>query len=234
MALAFIGRMARSGPPEWHQVPDLLRQIALGTLAPVLAVSAFIGATATLMGYHAFLPLGTQSMIGSFAGLVTVRELAPLLAGAMIAAKPGTATTAALATMRSSDQVDALEAMGVDPAAHLLWPRLLAFVLASVPLVVFADAAGLLTSFVTAIAWLGLSPATFMSDLLRFVGVRDLAVGLLKGLVFGILAGAISLHKGFGADRGPRGVSAAITQAMVAMAIADVLANDALSWLFYR
>ncbi len=229
----FVGRLFRAHEPQWCLVPAHFRRVALPTLGPVLAVAAFIGATATLMAYHAFLPLGTQAMIGSFAGLVILRELAPLLTGAMIGAKPGTSLTATLATMRGSDQIDALEAMAVDPYAFLLWPRAVAFVLAAVPLIVIADATGLLSSYATAIT-LGISPAAFTSDLLRFVNAGDVGVGILKGVVFSLMSGGIASYEGFFASPGPRGVSTAITRAMVRLAIADVLMNSALSWIFYR
>ncbi|MBU6430474.1 MAG: ABC transporter permease, partial [Cyanobacteria bacterium REEB65] len=230
----FAGLMLAAPSPSWRAVPRHVREIALPTLPPVLAVATFIGMTATLMGYHAFAPLGTQERIGSFAGLITLRELAPLLAGAMIAAKPGTAFTAMLAAMRGSDQIAALESMGVDPVGFLLWPPVVAFAIAAVPLVVFADAAGLLAAYITARVELGVGSASFLTDLVRFVGPSDIGVGLFKGMVFSWLAGGIAAYCGYSARSGPRGVSAAITDAMVTMAVAIVLANAAISGWFYR
>ncbi|MBM3266638.1 MAG: ABC transporter permease [Candidatus Sericytochromatia bacterium] len=226
--------LSPAAPPEAPETWRQFRRTCLETLAPVLLVAAMIGSIATLMGHHAFLSLGTQAMIGSYAGLVALRELAPLLTGAMIAAKPGTALTAAIATMRASEQVAALEVMGVDPFRHLLGPRVLALVLAAPPLLVFADVAAILASYVTAVGALGVASSTYMADLTRFTGVRDLLCGMLKVVVFGGLAGLISAYQGYRAAGGPRGVSLAITRGMVRTTLAIVVANYLLSEAFYR
>ncbi len=226
--------LSPAAPPEAAETWRQFRSACLQTLAPVLLVAAMIGATATLMGYHAFMSLGTQAMIGAYAGLVALRELAPLLTGAMIAAKPGTALTAAIATMRSSEQVAALEVMGVDPFRYLLGPRVLALVLASPALLVFADVAAIAASYATAVAALGVAPGTYLADLTRFVGIRDLLCGMLKVVVFALLSGVISAHQGFSAADGPRGVSLAITRGMVYTTLAVVIANFLLSEAFYR
>ncbi len=196
-----------TAPPEVPETWRQFRRACLETLLPVLLTAVLIGATATLMGYHAFLALGTQVLIGAYAGLVSLRGLAPLLTGAMIAAKPSTALTAAIATMRASEQVDALEAMGVDPYRYLLG---------------------------TAIAALAVAPGTFLADLTRFVGIRDLVCGLLKVVVFALLGGVISSYQGMRAQGGPRGVSLAITRGMVYSTLSIVVANFLLSEVFYR
>lgn len=233
-SLRFIGRLfGPSSMPEAVETFVQFRRACLQTLGPVLMVSLLIGATATLMGYHAFEPLGTQAMIGSYAGLVALRELAPLLAGAMIAAKPGTALCAALAQMRESEQIDALEVIGVDPYRYLLWPRIAALILASPALMVFADVAAIASSWATAVLTLDIGSGTFLADLTRFVEVRDLWCGLVKVVVFATLTAGITAFQGYTAKGGPRGVSQAITRAMVLCTLAIVLANLALSTAFY-
>lgn len=232
--LRFIIRLfGPSSMPEAAETFVQFRRACLQTLGPILMVSLLIGATATLMGYHAFQPLGTQAMIGSYAGLVALRELAPLLAGAMIAAKPGTALCASLAQMRESEQIDALEVIGVDPYRYLLWPRIAALVLAAPSLMVFADVAAIGSSWATAVLTLDIGSGAFLADLTRFVGVRDLWCGMVKVVAFGALTAGICAYQGFSAQGGPRGVSKAITRAMVLSTLAIVVANLALSTAFY-
>lgn len=229
----FIRLCSPASRPEFVETLREFRHVSLQTILPVILVSLLIGATATLMGFHAFTSMGTQAMVGSYSALVCMRELAPLLTGAMIAAKPGTAMTAYLATMRSSEQIDALEAMGVDPFRQLLVPRVGAFILAAPALVVFADAAALVSSYFTAIYQLDVGPGAFLADLTRFVSGRDLLVGLVKGTVFAALCATIAAYHGFHGSTGPRGVSRAITRAMVTMTLAVVVANLVLSEVFY-
>ncbi|MBM3275656.1 MAG: ABC transporter permease [Candidatus Sericytochromatia bacterium] len=233
--LAFALRLANPlAPPEAAETFRQFRTACLATVIPVVLVSSVIGATATLMGYHAFLALGTQAMIGAYAGLVALRELAPLLAGAMIAAKPGTALTAAIAAMRGSEQIDALEMMGVDPYRYLLGPRVVALILAAPALLVFADVSALAASYGTAVITLEVAPGTFLADLTRFVGVREIWCGLAKAVTFAALSGMIAAYQGFKAESGPRGVSAAVTRGMVISTMAIVVANFLLSEAFFR
>ncbi|MBI6545404.1 MAG: ABC transporter permease [Cyanobacteria bacterium NC_groundwater_1444_Ag_S-0.65um_54_12] len=230
----FLGRLARpGGPPEYSLLFLHFRCICFETILPVLLVAVFIGATATLMGFHAFRALGTETLVGSYAGLVCLRELAPLLASAMVAAKPGTSLTATLAVMRSTEQIAALEVIGTDPYRYLLLPRIIAFVMATPLLVIFADAAALGASFAMAVQQLSVTPEVFWREVARFVAPHDLGIGMLKGAVFAALTGLIATYYGFNAQSGPRGVSRAVTRAMVAMAIADVLANYLISEAFY-
>ncbi len=232
--LGFFARFLGPGSmPEAHETYLQFRRACLETLFPVLMVSVLIGATATLMGYHAFEPLGTQDMIGSYAGLVALRELAPLLAGAMIAAKPGTALAAALATMRDSEQIEALEVIGVDPYRYLLWPRVAALILAAPALIVFADVAAIGSSWATAVLTLDVASGTFLVDLTRFVNVRDLWCGMVKVVAFAALTGGVSAYFGYAARGGPMGVSRAITWSMVVTTLAIVITNLALSFAFY-
>jgi len=220
--------------PEPGETWRQFRQVCLETLAPVLLVSVLIGATATLMGFHAVQTLGTQEMIGAYAGLVALRELAPLLAGAMIAAKPGTRLTAAIAAMRGSEQIDALEVIGIDPFSYLVGPRAVALVLAAPLLLAFADVASIAASYATAVLTLHVSAGTFLGDLTRFVGVRDLFCGILKVVTFAALAGFLSAYHGYAARGGPRGVSRSITAAMVLTTLCIVFANLLISIAFYR
>lgn len=222
-----------SARPPFEETWAQFRDICLYTCLPVVLAASLIGATATLMGFHAFQALGNYQLVGSYAGIVCLRELAPLLVGAMMAAKPGTAIAGSLASMRNSEQIDALEVMGVDPFRNLLAPRFIAIVLAAPPLLVLADVAAMGASYLTAVALLDVIGANFLEDLNRFVDERDVLFGVAKAIIFASFVGFIAGKEGYHAQPGSRGVARAVNHSVVTATLAIVLANVVLSALFY-
>jgi phospholipid/cholesterol/gamma-HCH transport system permease protein len=149
------------------------------------------------------------------------RELGPLMAGLLLATRVGTGMAAEIGSMKVTDQLEALKLTAVDPVELLVLPRLVAATFAGLALAALGTVVAYFAGL--AVAWLGFSvlPDTFLS--LRFVRESDLAIGIVKSLLFGFTVPLISCACGFEADEGSEGVGEATTRAVVLSSFAVIL-----------
>lgn len=230
---ADVVRRGFSQAPRWDAVLEEMHKVGVKALPVLLAVSVFVGSNTALQGYHAFKLLGGQSLVGMFVALAGIRELAPLIAAAIISAKAGTEMTTTLAMMRNTEQIDALEVMGINPYWYLVTPRLLAVMSILPILTVLADFVCFSTGFVIAVYQLGVDPGAFLDTAFRYISMRDIWFSILKGSTFGAIICVIGCYHGFNAQRGPLGVGQAANRAIVLMIVLSVLANYFLSEVLY-
>jgi phospholipid/cholesterol/gamma-HCH transport system permease protein len=207
--------------------------IGLRTVAILCAVLFFIGANVSLVGYTNFAHFGGQNMTGIYVGLSCVIGLAPLIVGAMLGAKPGTEIASTIASMRVREQIDALEVMAVNPFWFLIVPRVLAYLIVTPPLVVFAYFASVAGGYVAGVFQLGLNPGTFYADLIRYLNVWDLWKGIFRAEIFAIVVCLISCYNGYYSQPGPAGVSRAINLSVVIGSTAIIIINYFLTELMY-
>jgi phospholipid/cholesterol/gamma-HCH transport system permease protein len=232
----FTGRILRRGfaqPPRWDAVIEEMYNVGVKALPVLLAVSIFVGSNTALQGYHAFKALGGQSLVGMFVALAGIRELAPLIAGAIIAAKAGTEMTTTLAMMRNTEQIDALEVMGINPYWYLVAPRLLAITFILPILAVLADFVCFTTGFTIAVVQLQVDPGAFLDTAFRYISMIDVGYSIVKASTFGVIICVIGCYYGFNTRRGPLGVGQAANRAIVLMMVLCVLANYFLSEVLY-
>ncbi len=196
----------------------------------VLIVGLFTGLVLGLQGYYTLAKFGSTGLLGQLVALTLSRELAPVLAALMIVGQAGSALTAELGIQRNSEQIDALETMGIDPYGYLVAPRLIAALLVYPIMTVFFTLIGLYGGYLSASVLLALEPGVYWASVYDAVGLVDVRECLLKALVFGAITIALCCHNGFNAHRrsnstGARAVSASTTRAVVLSSIA-VLAAD--------
>lgn len=210
------------------RVREIVRQIefiGVQSLPIILLTSAFTGAVFTLQSYRAFALFGAQGMVGGTVGVVITRELGPTLTGLLVAGRAGSAMAAEIGSMRVSEQVDALEAMAVDPVNFLVKPRLVAATLALPMLTAVFDVIGCFGSYAIGVWLLGLSPPEFMIRMQAWVDWDDIWTGLLKALVFGMIIGTVACYKGFYTTGGARGVGLATTSSVVVASVSILVSN---------
>ena len=232
---AFVARslvaVARLGYPR-----DTLAHLSrlLVTSLPVIGVVAFAaGAMLTVQAAASLSLIGGGPFAGTLVGLGGVREVFPVLAAAAVAARTGAEFASTLGAMRISKQVDALAVMGLDPMRLLVGPRVLAAVLGTPFCVIFADASGLLGSFLVGTLQLGIDRGSMADHLMLSVVQQDLTVGALKGLLLGFLVGAVTCFEGLRASGGARGVGQATNRAVVRSMIVVCLASLLLTYVIY-
>jgi phospholipid/cholesterol/gamma-HCH transport system permease protein len=199
-------------------------------LPVILIVGMFTGLVLGLQGYYVLNRFGSESLLGALVSLSLVRELGPVLAALMLVGQAGSALSAELGIQRNSEQIAALDTMGVNSLGYLVSPRLIA------ALVVYPMQTAL---FVTVGLWggslsgsllLGLQPGVYWSAVERAVGSADVQECFIKAATFGLLTIALCCYHGFYTHRnrkatGARGVSASTTRAVVQSSIL-VLAAD--------
>jgi phospholipid/cholesterol/gamma-HCH transport system permease protein len=210
-------------------------QAGVGSVALLTMLIVFAGLNLSVQSYATFERFGGQDFLGMFAGIGGVRELYPVMAAVVCGARIGANLAAALANMKISEQVEALEVMSVDPMRRLVAPRLWAVTFALPLLCGYADVIGIGASYVGAVYQLGLDGGTFMSQLREYVGLGDLLVGMVKGLVFGWLVALIACFHGYRAAKkdGAEGVGVATNRAIVHGAVMCIVLNLVISWLLY-
>ncbi|WP_329049795.1 ABC transporter permease [Amycolatopsis sp. NBC_01488] len=185
-----------------------------GTLGVMIGMTLFTGLIVGLQGYSALNQLGTAALTGFISAYFNTREVAPLSAGLALSATVGCGFTAQLGAMRISEEIDALEVMGVPSMPYLVTTRVLAGVAAVIPLY----AVGLLSSYLASrqiTIWLyGQSAGTYDHYFTLFLPPGDVLWSFGKVLVFSVLVILSHCYYGFHASGGPAGVGVAVGRAV--------------------
>ena len=204
--------------------------IGVQSLPIILLTSFFTGAVFTLQSHRAFAMFGAQAMVGGTVGVALTRELAPTLTGLLVAGRAGSAMAAEIGSMRVSEQIDALEAMAVDPINYLVKPRLVAATLVTPMLTAVYDFVGMFGSWYIAMYVLNMSEPEYMKRTQEWIDWDDIWSGLLKALVFGVIIGTVACYKGYYTSGGAAGVGRATTSSVVVASVAILVSNFFIAW----
>jgi phospholipid/cholesterol/gamma-HCH transport system permease protein len=203
-----------------------------GTVGVITMLTFFTGTNVGLQGYAALNQLGTAAFSGFVSAYFNTREIAPLVAGIALAATVGCGFTAQLGAMRISEEVDALEVMAVPSLPFLVTTRILAGLIAIVPLYTI----GLLSSYfatrLTVTQFFGQSEGTYDHYFNLFLPPGDVLWSFGKVLVFAVVVILIHCYYGYNASGGPAGVGVAVGRAVrtsiVAINVIDLLLSMAI------
>ncbi|HJR40184.1 MAG TPA: ABC transporter permease [Nocardioidaceae bacterium] len=203
-----------------------------GTVGVITAMSFFTGTEVGLQGYAALNQLGTAAFSGFVSAYFNTREIAPLVAGIALAATVGCGFTAQLGAMRISEEVDALEVMAIPSLPFLVTTRIIAGLIAIVPLYVV----GLLSSYfatrLTVTQFFGQSTGTYDHYFNAFLPPGDVLWSFGKVLVFAVVVILIHCYHGYNASGGPAGVGIAVGHAVrtsiVAINVIDLFLSMAI------
>ncbi|AGM04983.1 ABC transporter permease [Amycolatopsis sp. MJM2582] len=185
-----------------------------GTLGVMIGMTLFTGLIVGLQGYSALNQLGTAALTGFISAYFNTREVAPLSAGLALSATVGCGFTAQLGAMKISEEIDALEVMGVPSMPYLVTTRVIAGVTAVIPLY----AVGLLSSYLASrqiTIWLyGQSAGTYDHYFTLFLPPEDVLWSFLKVIIFSVLVILSHCYYGYTASGGPAGVGVAVGRAV--------------------
>jgi phospholipid/cholesterol/gamma-HCH transport system permease protein len=181
----------------------------------VMMTGAFIGMVTAVQTYDQLRLMGLESNLGTIINMAVLKELGPVLAATMLAGRIGCSMAAELGTMKVTEQLDALRALGANPIHHLVVPRFLACVLMTPLLTLLADAAGVLSGWFVSTVLLGINNSHYWNHTELMVKGRDVLFGAGKGVFFGAAIALVSCHRGFHAEGGAEGVGKAATAAFV-------------------
>ncbi|WP_255657720.1 ABC transporter permease [Aeromicrobium sp. Leaf350] len=203
-----------------------------GTVGVITAMCFFTGTEVGIQGYAALDQLGTSALSGFVSAYFNTREIAPIVAGIALAATVGCGFTAQLGAMRISEEVDALEVMAVPSLPYLVTTRVIAGLIAVVPLYMV----GLLSSYfatrLTVTQIYGQSTGTYDHYFNTFLPPGDVLWSFAKVLIFAVVVILIHCYYGYYASGGPAGVGVAVGLAVrtsiVAVNVVDLLASMAI------
>lgn len=201
------------------------------SLPIILITGFFVGAVFGLQVGSIFNIFNAQSLTGSATGLALARELAPLITAFLIAGRVGSAITAELAAMKVNEQIDAMEAMGVDPLSYLVKPLLIASTLMLPVLCVFFVIVGVIGSYISALFIFDVSEGIFREKILEFIVMQDIYAGLVKATCFGLVVAAVACNCGLHAKGGARGIGEATTTGVVANLLSILCLDVIITWI---
>lgn len=201
--------------PRWSVLVPNFYAIGVSSVPVVAITGTFIGMVLAVQAHSSFAQMGLESRLGSVINISLVKELGPVLAATMLAGRVGSSMAAELGTMRVTEQIDALSALGTNPIHYLVTPRFLACFLLIPLLTLMADFMGVIGGAVVSTQLLMVDSFAYWQHSREFVGGIDLFAGVFKSFFFGAAIALISCHRGFHSRAGAEGVGRAATEAFV-------------------
>ena len=228
-AAFFFAELLRAIPDAMRRFGLVVVQIhAIGNLSLViiLASGLAVGFVLALQLYYALVTYGATESLGLIVNLSLVRELGPVVTGLLFAGRAGTSLTAEIGLMKAGEQLAAMEMMAIDPKSRVLAPRFLAGIIAMPILAILFSAIGILGAYVVAVMLIGVDSGNFWSIMQSKVDIwRDVANGIVKSFVFGVICTFVALYQGHETEATPEGVAYATTRTVVISSLA-VLGMD--------
>ena len=154
-----------------------------------------------------------------------VRDLGPVLTGLMVAGRNASGMASELGSMKVTEQIDAMRALGTDPTKKLVTPRVIATVVMLFFLTIISDLLGVIGGFIVSYFLLGLDSNQYWASSYQRLEYDDIEMGLLKPVLFGFVIATVGCYYGLTAKGGTQGVGRATTQAMVTASVLILLVN---------
>ena len=218
----------RSGT-SWRRFHLIAREIyASGVLSLVIIVVSglFVGMVLGLQGYQTLETYGSEQSLGVLVALSLVRELGPVVAALLFASRAGSAMTAEVGLMKTTEQLQAMEMMAVNPIARIIAPRFWGGVISMPLLAAIFSMVGVFGGYLVGVVLLGIDDGTFWAQMEAAVSLReDVLNGVIKSVVFGFTITTIALFEGYDALPTAEGISRATTRTVVNSSLA-ILALD--------
>jgi len=242
---AFYVRVLRGMPSGWKyrkEIVELISDMTIGAGALIVgggmffvifAMSFFTGTQVGLEGFKGLQQIGAEAFTGIIASVANTREITPLIAGIALAAQVGAGFTAQLGAMRISDEIDALDVMGVDTFTYLVTTRVWAAFITMIPLYLAALFASFLATELIVTRFFTLSPGVYHHYFNLFLPPIDIVFSFLKAIFFAFAVTLIHCYYGYYASGGPAGVGTAAGRAIRVSIVTVVILNLFFSLVFW-
>ena len=202
-------------PYEFGELMKQCFQVGYKSLPLVVITGFIIGLVLTVQSRPTLAKFGAASLLPAMVAVSIVREIGPVITALIFAGKVGSGIGAELASMNVTQQIDAMKVSGTNPFKYLVVTRVLAATLMLPLLVVFADAVGLLGSFVGVNLKGHVSANLFFLQVFQSIEFKDLFPAVIKTFFFGFAIGLVGCHKGYHSNKGTEGVGTAANSAVV-------------------
>ena len=218
-----------------HYGDDIVMQmdlIGVGSLPIVILTGFFAGAVMALQMSRALATYGQVEQTGTLVSISLVRELGPAFTALMMAGRNSSGIASELGSMKVTEQIDAMRALGTDPIQKLVTPRMLATAIMLPLLTILADFIGMFGGWIIARFFLGLPSQQYWSTVWRALEWNDVTQGLLKPFVFSIVISLVGCSYGLRTTGGTQGVGRATTQSMVTASVLILVVDFFLGKIF--
>lgn len=208
--------------------------IASVTIVPTALVSIPFGAVIALQIAGLLKQFGAASFSGSASVLAVVREAGPIVCALLIAGAGGSAIAADLGARKIREELDAMMVLGIDPIQRLVVPRVIACMLVAVFLNGLVSVVGVMGGYYFNVVLQDGTPGAYLASFTALAQLSDLWSGMVKALVFGLMAAIVASYKGMNAKGGPKGVGDAVNEAVVITFILLFLVNFVMSAIYLQ
>lgn len=213
------------GPFRIRILMEQLYSIGNKSMTIILLAGLFTGMVFCTQTYFGFKLINVDSLVGAIVAISLAKELAPVLTGLIVAGRAGSAMAAQIGSMKVTEQIDALEVMGINSIQYLAVPRIVASTIALPMLSIVFLFIGNLGAYLIGTTTLMIDEAMFFSKLSEFMVVQDIAQGVIKATVFGYVIAVIGTYFGFQVEKGAvgvgRGTNLAVVWGMISVLVLD-------------
>jgi len=212
-------------PRYWADIYSQMDSIGVGSMPIVILTGFFTGCVLALQSATALKEFGAVSKTGSLVSLSMVKELGPVLTGLMVSGRNASGMASELGSMKVTEQIDAMRALGTDPLRKLVTPRLVATVFMLFFLTIISDAVGIAGGALVSVTLIGLHWSSYVTD--SYVGLvyGDVVSGMIKPLFSGFIIATVGCYFGLKTTGGTQGVGKATTQAVVVSSVAIIVTD---------
>ena len=204
-----------SPPLYWSDIYTQMDSIGVGSLPIVVLTGFFTGCVLALQSATALQAFGSVSLTGSLVALSMVKELGPVLTGLMVSGRNASGMASEIGSMKVTEQLDAMRALGTDPIRKLVTPRLVATVFMLFFLTIISDAVGIAGGALVSITILGLNFSSYLHTSYQTLQYGDVVQGLTKPIFSGFIIATVGCYFGMNTKGGTQGVGKATTSAVV-------------------
>lgn len=201
---------------------------------PIVSLICFlIGAIMAMQASYQLARFGASIFVANLVGVAATRELAPLMTAILLTGRSGSAIAAEIGTMKVSEEIDALDVMGINPVKFLVVPKFLAMILAIPCLTVLAMFIMILGGYALATGVLGLDSARYIEQTAGALSMKDFATGMVKSLFFAVVICWVGVYRGFQVEGGAEGVGKMTTSSVVTSIFFIILVDLVFTTLFF-
>ena len=218
-----------SAPRYWADIYTQMDSIGVGSMPIVLLTGFFTGCVLALQSSTVLGTFGAKSVTGELVSLSMVKELGPVLTSLMVSGRNASGMASELGSMKVTEQLDAMRALGTDPTRKLVTPRIFATISMLFFLTVISDAVGTLGGAMVSVLLLGLNGSQYFHIAYQSLMFPDVMQGLVKPIFFGFIIATIGCYYGMNTSGGTQGVGRSTTQAVVVSSVLIIVVDFLIS-----
>jgi len=237
-AARFFLAMLRYSGQSFLRLPLTIREIYFSgvlSLLIILVSGLFVGLVLGLQGYEILQRFGSSDALGVMVSVSLLRELGPVMAALLFASRAGSAVTAEIGLMKTTEQLQAMDMMAINPIARVVAPRFWGGVISMPLLAAMFSTMGIFGGWLIGVVVIGVDDGAFWSQMRAAVSFRyDVFNGVIKSFVFGVAVSWIAVFEGYDCHPTAEGVSRAITRTVVYSALTILALDFVLTSFMFR